>query len=648
MPTSLLLSSLHRLLPHSSHLILLLLFLLPILSLTLLLLTAKPFLLRLRMPPGPLPLPLLGNKPHLARSKPWLHLHAWASTYGPLYTIWLSRSRPTLIISDPVVASELMESPGRSGKFSSRPRMVALGELYWNNASILVQPYGKGWSVRRRLLHLAMTGRRLAGYKGVQEAEGVRLCFGLLGMDGEDGGNKDNDNNKNNNSNSQKYVSLIETFTASIVFCVAYGHRIDSLHARVIKQRFAFMQYAASLNVPGRYLVETLPWLKHVPDFLAPWKAEIKAAGRREAEANGKLMDLVKREMETAKVARALLSLAEAEAEEKSLKAEERQRLERESQLPESLCSLLLELREAESAPEAHQQPPPSKSQGTADTASLTARDLSFIPASLFGAGSDTTASTLCSALLALVTHPETLVAAHQELDRVVSLPASRSPTFADEPSLPYLRALCKEVLRWRPVAVLGGTPHASTEDDYYRGYYIPAGTTVLGNSWAINMNEAYYPNPHHFNPLRFLDENVAARVKRSASNGNGNDNGNGNGDRDNNHDNNHDKEPEIGGKAHPSKSGHSSFGWGRRICPGAQLASNSLFIALAKILWAFDIKPVPGVQYDIFDYTEGFNVRPRPFKCAITVRSEAHKRVLEREQQEAMAYLEKYTPFSE
>lgn len=47
-----------------------------------------------------------------------------------------------------------------------------------------------------------------------------------------------------------------------------------------------------------------------------------------------------------------------------------------------------------------------------------------------------------------------------------------------------------------------------------------------------------------------------------------------------------------------------SRFGWGRRICPGADLASNSLFVALAKLLWAFGIEPKDGVEYDTFNYT--------------------------------------------
>lgn len=525
------------------------------------------FLQWLRMPPGPTPLPFIGNKLQLPKSKQWVQFKEWSKKYGPIYTIWIGR-RPTIIISDPQVATELMES--RSSKYSSRPRMVCMGELLWDNASILVQPYGKEWSIRRKLLHLALNPKALRLYKPVQEAEASRLAYGFL-------------------HRPDSYVKLIETFTSSVVFCVAYGHRIDSLNAKVIRQRFEFMQYSSSLNVPGKYLVETLPVLKYIPDLLAPWKRDIKAHGRREAAANMALTDVVRQD------------IARAEKEGSA------------DSVPDSLCKMLLEMRQVEDIP-------------------LSDRDFSFIPASLFGAGSDTTASTMCSAFLALVTHPETLEAAHKELDEMIG--PDRTPTFEDEARLPYIRAFCKEVLRWRPVAVLGGTPHASTEDDYFDGYYIPAGTTILGNSWAINLNEEYYPNPHHFNPLRFLDENIAARAKGGHASWNPKPND--------------PADLEVRGKSHPNKSGHSSFGWGRRICPGANLATNSLYISMAKLLWAYDIQPIAGRVYDIFDYTEGFNIRPKPFQCTIRIRSDKHRKVLEKEKEYAGAFLDKFTPFGD
>jgi cytochrome P450 len=500
-----------------------------------------------RMPRGPIPLPFIGNKLSLPKSRPWIQFQEWSKTYGPIFTIWIGR-RPTLVISDPIVAAELLEK--RSTIYSSRPRMVALGEIYWDNASILVQPYGKLWSVRRRLLHGSLSPQALRLYNPVQEAEASRLCSQLL-------------------ESPTKWEKLLERYTASIVFCVAYGHQIDSLGSWVIRQRFQFMHYAASLNVPGRYMVESLPILKHLPDFLATWKKDIRERGKLEAAANIALVDKVRQDIATAGKTGA------------------------PTQVADSLCKQLLCIRERQDIP-------------------LSDRDFSFIPASLFGAGSDTTASTLCTAFLALITHPGTQRAAQAELDSVIG--PNRTPIFTDETHLPYIRALVKEVLRWRPVAVLGGTPHCSTEDDLYRGWHIPAQTTILGNSWAINLNEEFYPNPHLFEPTRFLDS--APR--------------------------------ELRGRPHPSKAGHSSFGWGRRICPGADLAVNSLFIALAKILWAFDILPIRGKKYDTLDYTDGFNIRPRRFECIITARSEAHAAVLKRELGGAEKYMERFSPFEE
>ena len=509
-----------------------------------------------RLPPGPLPIPFIGNKFDIPRSQPWLRFQEWSKKYGPVFTLWIGR-KPTLIVSDPNVAVDLMEK--RSNIYSSRPRLVIMGEVYNGYASILVQPYGKGWSIRRKLLHQALNPKALRLYEPTQEAEASRLCHALL-------------------TDPAGWEKQLERFTSSIVFCVAYGHRIDSLKARVIADRFRFMHYQASLNIPGKYLAETFPLLARLPTLLAPWKGEIQAMGEKEGQANLTLLNMVKSELLDAKA--------------KGV----------EDTVPDSLCKLILEMRGNEPVP-------------------LSEKHFSYVPASLFGAGSDTTASTLCSAFLGLVTHPGVLKSAQTELDRVIG--PDRTPRFADESQLPYLRALCKETLRWRPVAVLGGTPHASTETDCYNGWTIPAETTILGNNWAINLNEAYYPKPHTFDPVRFLSDAECAEISIK-------------------------KQPYVGAKTHPAKAGHSSFGWGRRICPGADLAFNSLFIALAKLLWAYDILTIEGRTYDIFAYTDGFNVRPKKFECTIKVRSGQHQGVLEREQQDAMRWLDQFTPFSE
>jgi len=56
--------------------------------------------------------------------------------------------------------------------------------------------------------------------------------------------------------------------------------------------------------------------------------------------------------------------------------------------------------------------------------------------------------------MLAMALYPDVMRKAQLEIDVVVG--GGRLPTFADAPKLPYLRAMVKEVLRWRPVTPLG------------------------------------------------------------------------------------------------------------------------------------------------------------------------------------------------
>jgi len=56
--------------------------------------------------------------------------------------------------------------------------------------------------------------------------------------------------------------------------------------------------------------------------------------------------------------------------------------------------------------------------------------------------------------IIALLNHPEALNRAHEEIDRVIK--PGRLPDFTDEPSLPYVTAIVKETMRWRPTAPLG------------------------------------------------------------------------------------------------------------------------------------------------------------------------------------------------
>ena len=82
---------------------------------------------------------------------------------------------------------------------------------------------------------------------------------------------------------------------------------------------------------------------------------------------------------------------------------------------------------------------------------------------------------------VAMILFPEVQKKAYEELMSVVG--PHRLPQLEDEGSLPYIRALAKECLRWRSVVPLG-IPHRVLEDDEYRGYHIPKGSMVIANLW--------------------------------------------------------------------------------------------------------------------------------------------------------------------
>lgn len=72
---------------------------------------------------------------------------------------------------------------------------------------------------------------------------------------------------------------------------------------------------------------------------------------------------------------------------------------------------------------------------------------------------------------------PEIQSKAQNELDAVIG--RERLPSYEDRDLLPYVQAVVLECTRWLPVLPLG-VLHRLTRDDYYGGYFLPAGTAFL------------------------------------------------------------------------------------------------------------------------------------------------------------------------
>ncbi|KAJ8122224.1 hypothetical protein ONZ43_g1527 [Nemania bipapillata] len=231
----------------------------------------------------------------------------------------------------------------------------------------------------------------------------------------------------------------------------------------------------------------------------------------------------------------------------------------------------------------------------------------SYITGTLLEAGSDTTANTLLGFVCAMLVFPEVQHRARAEVDRVVGL--HRMPLPDDEPKMQYIRGCVKESVRWMPTTILGAIPHAVIKDDYYMGFRIPAGAGVLNNVYAIHNDPSRYPHPERFDPDRFKDDQQS--FFDAAMN------------------------PDV------SKRDHFAFGAGRRICPGIHIAEKSLFLTIARLLWAFEFRrPVDSngseIVPDPTQVTQGFVCAPLPFRAIISPRDPARAEIIRKEWRDA------------
>ena len=77
--------------------------------------------------------------------------------------------------------------------------------------------------------------------------------------------------------------------------------------------------------------------------------------------------------------------------------------------------------------------------------------------------------------------YPDVIRKAQEEIDRTIG--SERLPELSDCDKLPYISALMKELLRW-VCPIPFGIPKRAMKDDIYKGYFIPAGATVIENIW--------------------------------------------------------------------------------------------------------------------------------------------------------------------
>ncbi|XP_051055880.1 cytochrome P450 2C26 isoform X2 [Phodopus roborovskii] len=197
----------------------------------------------------------------------------------------------------------------------------------------------------------------------------------------------------------------------------------------------------------------------------------------------------------------------------------------------------------------------------------------------LFGAGTETTSTTLRYALLLLLKHPHVAAKVQEEIERVIG--RHRNPCMQDRSHMPYTDAMIHEVQRFIDLLPTN-LPHAVTCDIKFRDYFIPKGTTVITSLSSVLRDSKEFPNPEVFDPGHFLDKN--GNFKKSDY--------------------------------------FMPFSTGKRMCAGEGLARMELFLFLTTILQNFKLKSLVHTKdINTAPVASGFASLPPPYQlCFIPV----------------------------
>ncbi|KAF2677370.1 cytochrome P450 [Lentithecium fluviatile CBS 122367] len=365
-----------------------------------------------------------------------------------------------------------------------------------------------------------------------------------------------------------EYKEAVERSFAAVMLDTVYGRRgtID-----VTKRFFKIQDEWTALLDPGAMPpFDVLPFLRYVPDWLTPWRG-----WRQRAEALKQKKDGVYR----------------------GLFQDARERVV-QGKVDDSFVARLLEEQEKEG---------------------YTDYDLEYVAGLLLEGGADTASTAFSVFVLAMAVFPELQRKAQEEVDGVFGKCMPAAPEGADATKLPYLKACFWEILRWRP-GFPTGVPHATTKDDTYQGYSIPANTTVILNTWAIEQNPVDHTSPNAFDPTRFLTSKFGTTHPESDA-------------------------PPTEADAWRRQS--YAFGAGRRVCPGQRMAENSMLLAMAKVVWAFDIVSLEGEgELDLSmetGFTDAFLTAPKEGRIGFEIRGERRREVVEREWERADGLLKRF-----
>nr|QLC36641.1 cytochrome P450 17A2 [Kryptolebias hermaphroditus] len=487
-------------------------------------------------PPASIPclphLPVLGSLPWLGGGlPPHLLFTQLGHRYGPLFALFVG-PHLTVVVNDHRHAREVLLQRGRD--FAGRPNMVTTSLLTRGGKDIAFSDYSALWKLHRRLVHnsFSLFGEGSSRLQDIVLSSVDSLCVELLS------------NGTRGFDPSPAVTRAVTNVVCTLVFSGTYRHG-DSELQEVIRYNNGIVETIARGG-----LVDIYPWMKFLPNSSLSKLKECIAVRDK----------LLSRKLEEHKA-----SLSDGD--------------------PHDLLDALLK---GQTGNGRGQKSHGSEEEGITDDHVL------MTAAEAFGAGVETTSTTLLWILAYLLHHPEVQTPGvllpdpegsgltsgylfqvqervQKELDEHVG--SERTVSVSDRGQLPYLECVINEGMRIRPVSPVL-IPHTALTDSSIGGHAVTRGTRVLVNMWSIHHDAQHWDRPDLFHP---------------------------------------------GQRATPSC--FLPFGAGPRVCVGESLARLELFLFLSSLLQRMSFKLPDGVSPPNLQGRLGVVLQPLPYKVMVTPR---------------------------
>ncbi|KAJ6458411.1 cytochrome P450 [Mycena vitilis] len=393
---------------------------------------------KLPLPPGPKKLPLVGNLFDLPSERQWETYLEWSKQFNSDVIHVNVAGTSIVVLSSMEAVKNLLDK--RSSLYSDRPSAPMLTDLMGWDFGMGLMKYGERLRAHRKLFHDAFNVGAVKLFHPQNRAAAHGLLRRLL-------------------QDPRDPMEHFRHMAAALMMDVTYGIAVRTSHDPYIKLAKEAMHGFSVASIPGTFLVDSIPALKYVPDWVPGADFKLKAKEWRK----------VTRDLVNVPFADTKCNIAVGAA---------------------AMSFTSLHLRNLDDSTGSNKQEQEAVIQAAA--------------ANMYAAGADTTSAALGTFVLAMLANPEAQKKGQAEIDSVIG--AGHLPDYADEGALPYISAIVKEVLRWRNVTPIA-LPHYVAVDDEFQGYRIPARSIVLGNTWAILHDENMYPDPYLFKPERFLLE---------------------------------------------------------------------------------------------------------------------------------------------